>query len=99
MRLKPVRGSIISKTSDSYTATASNNQISPEVDQRVGEHFFVCACVSVFVERQGVVGEPDKTKGLQEREISNTVEFLYHNGSEKSKIIQIYFMCSLIVVV
>lgn len=95
MRLKPVRGSIIGKTSDGYTATASNNQISPEVDQRVGEHIFVCVCVCG--ERQGVVGEPDKTKGLREREISNTVEF-YHNGSEKSKIIRIYFMCSLIVV-
>lgn len=47
MRLKPVRGSIRGKTSDGYTATASNNEISPEVEQRAGEH--ICECVCVFV--------------------------------------------------
>lgn len=49
MRLKPVRGSIRGKTSDGYTATASNNEISPEVEQRAGKHIcvgvFVCVCL------------------------------------------------------
>lgn len=38
MRLKPVRGSIIGKTS----TTASNNQIRPKVEQRVGS---TCVCL------------------------------------------------------
>lgn len=41
MRLKPVRGSIIGKTS----AMASNNEITPEVKHRVGEHLCVCEFV------------------------------------------------------
>ena len=49
MRLKPVRGSIRGKISDSYTATASNNEISPEVEQRAGEHISVCVCGCVCV--------------------------------------------------
>lgn len=39
MRLKPVRGSIIGKTS----TTAGNNEISPKVEQRVGGS--TCLCV------------------------------------------------------
>lgn len=65
MRLKPVRGSIIGKTSDGYTATASNNKISPEVEQRVGEH--VCELVCMCVCGQGEVGEGDETMGDGEK--------------------------------
>lgn len=66
MRLKPVRGSIIGKTSDGYTATASNNKISPEVEQRVGEHVCVLVCIRacVCVCGQGEVGERGETMGL-----------------------------------
>lgn len=67
MRLKPVRGSIIGKTSDGYTATASNNEISLEVEQRVGEHFRVCVFVCDHVCGQGEMGERDETKGLGEK--------------------------------
>lgn len=49
MRLKPVRGSIRGKTSDGNTATASNNEISPEVEQRAGEHMCVCMCAHLCV--------------------------------------------------
>lgn len=66
MRLKPVRGSIRGKTSDSNTAMASNNEISPEVEQRAGEHICVSmfVCERVCVERDG---EGEEMKGVGER--------------------------------
>lgn len=73
MRLKPVRGSIRGKTSDGYTATASNNEISPEVEQRAGNHIcvcmFVCGCECVDRDRE-MGGKKRKWRGLGEA--SNT---------------------------
>lgn len=57
MRLKLVRGSIRGKTSDGYMA--SNNEISPKVEQRAGEHF----CVCVFVCEHVCVGKDRKRLG------------------------------------
>lgn len=76
MRLKPVRGSIRGKTSDSYTATASNNEISPEVEQRVGKHIcvcvFVCGRVCAERDRVGEIGGKRGNEGGLGREESHT---------------------------
>lgn len=85
MRLKPVGGSIRGKTSDGNTATASNNEISPEVEQRAGEH--ICVYVCMFVcdcmcgERRG---QREEMEGVGERYCTHTVP----PGTQRERIIK-----------
>lgn len=75
MRLKPVRGSIRGKTSDGYTATASNNEISPEVEQRAGNHICVCmfVCGCECVDRDREMGEKRGNEGGWGRRVTHTL--------------------------
>ena len=65
MRLKPVGGSIRGRISDGYTATASNNEISPKV-----EHVCVCVCVcaSVCMCRESRRDRREKGKRKKDKE-------------------------------